>query len=118
MPSVIFYSASLVLSAVHETDSWNGKLLAVWNPILNYQTRETPLELGRTPLVYAVSGDEGPVGPIRLLEDDPDAGYCYCAVHFLPDAMLLALLRRRRSEDGCVLSGCGICWIEAGELED
>ena len=97
---------------------WNGKLLAVWNPIPNYQTREiSPWGWGRTPLVCAVSDDEGGSwDPIRLVEDDPNAGYCYCAIHFLPDAVLLAYCAGGEA-DGCVLSRLRIRRIEADELE-
>lgn len=45
----------------------------------------------RTPLVAAISSDGGKSWPIRkLLEDDPDGWYCYTAIHFVEDAVLLA----------------------------
>jgi sialidase-1 len=70
----------------------NGYLLAVWNPIPNYQTR--PLSKagwGRTPLVAAISKDEGASwSNFITIDDDKDAGDCYTAIHFVDDAVLLA----------------------------
>ena len=45
----------------------------------------------RTPLVAAVSSDGGKTWPVRkALENDPDGWYCYTAIHFADDAVLLA----------------------------
>ncbi len=45
----------------------------------------------RTPLVAALSTDNGKTWPRRrVLEDDPDGWYCYTAIHFTDDAVLLA----------------------------
>ena len=45
----------------------------------------------RTPLVAALSPDQGRTWPQRrLLEDSPDGWYCYTAIHFTDDAVLLA----------------------------
>ncbi len=45
----------------------------------------------RTPLVASVSKDGGRTwGGQRLLEADPDGWYCYTAIHFEGDAVLLA----------------------------
>ncbi|MBR7121632.1 MAG: exo-alpha-sialidase, partial [Lentisphaeria bacterium] len=45
----------------------------------------------RTPFAMAISRDEGKTwGEKVLLEDDPRRGYCYTAIHFTDDAMLLA----------------------------
>ncbi len=44
----------------------------------------------RTPFVAAISSDGGKTWPVRkLLEDDPTGCYCYTAVHFVDDAVLL-----------------------------
>lgn len=70
----------------------SGKLLAVWNPIPNYNGRKLgKAGWGRTPLVLATSGDDGRTWsePVTL-EDDPEHGYCYIAIHFAGDAVLLA----------------------------
>jgi sialidase-1 len=71
-----------------------GRLLAIWNPAPNYETRPMQRVGGdRTPLVIA-TGTSASAGWSRaaVLEgnDDVDAGYCYTAIHFTPDALLLA----------------------------
>ncbi len=58
-----------------------GKTLAVFNPIPNYTTRDGEKAWGRTPLVCAVSDNDGEDFPrIYFLEDDPENGYCYPAI--------------------------------------
>ncbi|MDD5598833.1 MAG: sialidase family protein [Victivallaceae bacterium] len=53
--------------------------------------RPQPGSLGRTPLVLAVSRDQGTSWGKRLcIEDSPEHGFCYTAMHFTPDALLLA----------------------------
>lgn len=71
------------------------RLLAVWNPGAAYETRPQGRVGGdRTPLVFALG--KGPTGAwtrATLLDgDDPaaDAGFCYTAIHFTADAVLLA----------------------------
>jgi len=45
----------------------------------------------RSPLVAAISKDGGRTWPFRTrLEDDPNGWYCYTAIHFVGDAVLLA----------------------------
>jgi sialidase-1 len=45
----------------------------------------------RSPLVAAISSDDGKTWPRRkLLESDPDGWYCYTAIHYTTDAVLLA----------------------------
>lgn len=45
----------------------------------------------RTPLIAAVSEDGGRTWPRRkLIESDPNGWYCYTAIHFTQDAVLLA----------------------------
>lgn len=74
-----------------------GDLLAIWN---DYSGAVAPAppgggdfkrpSWGRTPLVAAVSQDEGRTwGRHLLLESDPDRGFCYVAIHFIDDAVLL-----------------------------
>ena len=46
---------------------------------------------GRTPLVAALSRDDGRTwSGGTLLESDPARGFCYTAIHFAEDAVLLA----------------------------
>jgi sialidase-1 len=70
----------------------NGHLLAIWNPIPMYQTRKSiAAGWGRTPLVGAISNDEGATWDHYFyVDNDEDAGYCYTAIHFVDDAVLLA----------------------------
>ena len=85
-----------------------GNLLAVWNPVPNYngsqQFRKGAWNGGRTPFVLSVSKDDGRTwADMTVLEDDPDHGYCYCAIHFTKDAVLLGYCAGG-PEDGCCLS--------------
>lgn len=63
-----------------------GKLCAVWNPIPEYNGREQAEGVftgGRTPLVIAVSGDDGRTfSEPAAFEWEEGRGYCYCAMHF------------------------------------
>ena len=46
---------------------------------------------GRTPLALAVSSNDGKTWKLaKLIEQDPSHGYCYTAIHFVEDAVLLA----------------------------
>ncbi|MEO6003685.1 MAG: sialidase family protein [Opitutus sp.] len=48
---------------------------------------------GRTPLVASISADRGVTWRAqRLLENDPQRDYCYTAIHFTGDAVLLAYM--------------------------
>lgn len=68
-----------------------GDLLAAWNdhsgrfPIPN-----NPDHQDRTPLAAAISVDDGATWHHhQLIENAPDHGYCYTAIHFTDDAVLL-----------------------------
>ena len=66
----------------------SSALLAIYN---DHSGRFPFPALRRTPLVAAVSSDNGKTWPLRkLIEDDSDGWYCYTAVHFVDDAFLLA----------------------------
>ena len=71
-----------------------ARLLAVWNPAPAYETRTLKPPGGdRTPLVLATgSGPNSGWKPARIIDglDDPTGGYCYTAIHFTKDAVLLA----------------------------
>lgn len=72
-----------------------SRWLSIWNH------RETPVEnetgfakdssWGRTPLALATSDDEGRSwsAPV-LIEDDPQRGFCYTAIHPTKEAVLIA----------------------------
>ncbi len=72
----------------------SGRFLAVWNPAPAFETRPLTKPGGdRTPLVMATGvGASGKWSPARIIEGpgEPTAGYCYTAIHFTPDAVLLA----------------------------
>ena len=55
----------------------------------------------RTPLVTRISQDEGQtwIKP-RVLEDDPGGWYCYTAIHFIEDAVLLGHCAGQRATGG------------------
>jgi sialidase-1 len=63
-------------------------LLAVFN---DHSGRFPFVKNKRTPLVAAISTDGGKSWPhVRPIEEDPDGWYCYTAMHFVDDAVLLA----------------------------
>src|ERR1035437_4064705 len=66
----------------------SSDLLALYND----HSGRFPFPKGkRSPLVAAISSDGGKTWPRRkLLEGDPDGWYCYTAIHFTEDAVLLA----------------------------
>lgn len=70
-----------------------GYLLAVWNDHSG-RWRLPPAQSsswGRTPLVIAVSMDDGATWQSHQpIETDPGRGFCYTAIHFTEDALLLA----------------------------
>ncbi|MAE60041.1 MAG: sialidase [Planctomycetaceae bacterium] len=68
-----------------------GDLLAVWNDISGrYKVKAAERSWRRTPLVCAVSGNEGKTWRHhKALEKEPSRGYCYTAIHFVGDAVLL-----------------------------
>ena len=70
-----------------------GHLLAVWNDHSGrFPTpKPQPISWGRTPLVCAISTDEGATWTHhKLLESAPDHGFCYVAIHFTDQALLLS----------------------------
>lgn len=85
----------------------DGRLMAVWNPIPLYNGRSQQAggvwTGGRTPLVYALSCDEGGSWsePVAL-EDAPDHGYCYTAMLPLEDRVLLAYCSGGPQDGGCL----------------
>jgi hypothetical protein len=93
------------LSVKREPQS--GALVAVWNPIPNYngraQTHRGAWTGGRTPLVLATSTDDGASWNNELLlEDDADSGYCYTAIHFVDGAVLLGYCAGSAEDGGCL----------------
>lgn len=98
----------------------DGRLLAVWNPIPDYQTRTYhPRTGGRNPLIAALSADDGQhwKGPI-ILEDDPDSGYCYTAIYETAEAVLLAYCAGSTIRDTACLNRLRIRYISKPELSE
>jgi len=95
-----------------------GYLLAVWNPIPNYQTRAVGKKTGgRTPLIGSVSADDGRTwGEFFYLETEEDrGGYCYTAIHFVGDAVMLAYCAGV-PEDGSLLARLRIRKVRLSEI--
>ena len=86
----------------------DGRLLAVWNPIPAYQTRELVVlkenpgrYTDRTRYVLAVSDDEGETwSEPRIFEDDADAGFSYPAMYFTNAGVFLAYCAGKHTEGG------------------
>ena len=97
----------------------DGRLFTVWNPIPTYQTRMVdPRTGGRTPLVYALSEDDGlswsqPV----VIEEDPRGGYCYCAIHVGQEQVLLAYCAGDPDKDGSCLNRLRMRAIRYDDME-
>lgn len=96
----------------------NGDLFAVWNPIPNYETRALERHSwGRIPLIGAISKDDGKTWGNRFSIEGEDArgGYCYTAIHFTADALLLAYCAGE-PEDGICLARLKVKKIALAEL--
>ena len=66
----------------------SANLLAIFN---DHSGRFPFPDKKRTPLVAAISSDGGKTWPqARVIEPDPDGWYCYTAITFVDDAVLLA----------------------------
>jgi Neuraminidase (sialidase) len=70
-----------------QTSAHTGDLLLVWNN--NFESGQRGAGR-RTPLNTAVSDDEGAAWTnIKVLENDPNGWYCYTAIAFVEDRVLL-----------------------------
>jgi len=73
---------------------YTNEIIAVWNDhSLRWDNLLKPQggSWGRTPLVAALSKDNGKSWKkYTLIEKDPAHGYCYTAIHFVSDGILLA----------------------------
>jgi len=93
----------------------DGKsILAVWNPIPNYNGRRIyPGFGGRTPLAYAVSTDEcGSWSKPFVIEGQKDCGYCYPAIFFTNDGHALISYCSGTQESGDCLADSTIYRLE------
>jgi hypothetical protein len=65
-----------------------GDLMMVWN---DHARIPAELKDRRTPFSVALSRDEGKTwGPSKTLDDDPDGWFCYTAIEFVDERVLLA----------------------------
>lgn len=80
-------------------------LLTVWNDHSGRIVRAPQAAMARTPLVCAVSRDDGVSWKQhRVLEDAADHGFCYTAIHFTDDAVLLAYCAGPATNGGVLTS--------------
>jgi Neuraminidase (sialidase) len=78
----------------------NGDLVAVWNPIPVYDKKLDKYS-DRTPLVLSTSKDDGCTwSEYKYIEDEPNRGYCYTAMHFTKDSLLLAYCAGGKDDNG------------------
>jgi Neuraminidase (sialidase) len=92
-PSVFASPCSpLSMKRIPPGSSHGGDLLAVWNDHSGRFPFSQAADFhNRSPLACAVSADDGATWKHhRLLENEPGCGYCYTAIHFTDDAVLLA----------------------------
>lgn len=89
-----------------------SELVMVWNDI---STRTGEAKQWRSPLTVALSRDDGATwGPSRTLEDDPAGWYCYTAIEFVEDRVLLAHCAGIRAQSGLSITqitSFGLDWL-------
>jgi len=80
-----------------------GDLLLVWN---NHEDIAPSLKGKRTPLATAISRDEGRTWEnVKIIEDNPHGWYCYTAIDFVGDHVLLGYCAGdRRENNGLALT--------------
>jgi hypothetical protein len=87
--------------------------LLVWNDHTNI---DASLKGKRTPLTAAVSKDEGRTWSApRVIEADPDGWYCYTAIEFVGDRVLLAYCAGKGRADGLsttAVTSFALSWLE------
>ena len=96
-----------------------GTLYAVWNGTNRILYPAQPTTTPRTPLVLVRSRDNGATWETDravLLEREPDHGYCYTAMLFRGDNLLLAYCCGRHGNGSCQLQDLRIRKISLPEL--
>ena len=94
---------------------FSGKYYAVWNPTPQYPGRPKPEGFwngGRTPFVIAESIDGVGFSDFEIIEDDKERGFCYPAIEFIDEKILLLAYCSGGKEDGCCLNRITIRKIE------
>lgn len=90
-----------------------GDLLAVWNNNISDDPEKAKL---RTPLNIAISEDEGKTwSNIKTIEDDPDGWYCYTAIDFIDNEVILGYCAGNRPK-GTSLSITNLSKISIEDL--
>ena len=93
---------SPVSPATFERIPRTGDILLVWN---NHRDIDPSLEGKRTPFTVAVSKDEGETWVnVKNIEDDPNGWYCYTAVEFVGDTVLVGSCAGDRRTGGLDLT--------------
>ncbi|MEA3402429.1 MAG: sialidase family protein [Armatimonadota bacterium] len=78
---------SPVSPATFERIPQTGDILMAWN---DHSDIDPELEGKRTPYTVAISRDEGQTWEnVKVIDDDPMGWYCYTAMHFVEDHVLL-----------------------------
>ncbi len=94
--------ASPLSPATIERIPSTGDLVAVWN---DHSHIAPELKGKRTPFAITISRDDGETWePSRLLEDDPNGWYCYTAMTFVGDDILLGHCAQDRRKGGLNLT--------------
>lgn len=94
--------ASPLSPATLERIPSTGDLVAVWN---DHSEIAPELKGKRTPFAITISKDDGETWePSRLLEDDPNGWYCYTAISFVDDHILLGHCAQDRRKGGLNLT--------------
>ena len=96
---------------------FDGVTYAVYNPIPRYNGRTCAAGTGdRTPFVLRKSLDGKSYGPLNIIEDDPNRGYCYPALIQTRDGHLLIAYCRGDATDGNMLCRLGIARVEIASV--
>lgn len=99
---------------------YRDDIIAIWNPVPEYNGRDPVTKYflgGRCPFVIGISNDNGRSFSEPLaFETDRSAGYCYCAVYFTEQYMLLAYSAGGIEDKSC-LARCRIRKIHISELD-
>ena len=100
----------------------DGRIVAVWNPVPLYIGSSESVEGvwtgGRTPLMLALSSDNGKKYPTELLlETDKRRGFCYTAIHETKDKALLLAYCAGGVEDGSCLNRLRMRKVALDELK-
>lgn len=111
--------ASPLSPASIERIPWTGDLLCVWN---DHSGRHPYPKGRRTPLCIATSSDEGQTwSESRIIEPNPDGWYCYTAIAFVKDRLLLAYCAGDKEVGGLnrlKVVGFSKEWLEASLSSD